>query len=200
MRTTAFMLVLSAMALAGCDTAELNTPDPDASNTEAGNGAPVPMAGEPGAVQLSAEGLTVTGPLGTTLPFDTARATVEAELTKFVGAPLRRGSNAECGAGPVDTTAFHGGLTLNFQKDTFAGWEYEGDRKNDISTDIATDKGIDIGATETELIAAYGENKQPDSTLGVEFFSENGVGGFLGGDVADRTVTSLYAGVTCFFR
>ncbi len=195
MRYTRAIFAVAALVLAGCGAVDRNAP-----SEKPGQGEPVKMAGEPGAVQMGGEGLTVTGPLGTTLPFGTARATVEAELTKFVGAPLRRGSNAECGAGPVDTTVFPGGLTLNFQKDTFAGWEYEGDRENDISTEITTDKGIDIGATEAELIAAYGDNKQPDSTLGVEFFSESGVGGFLGDDVADRTVISLYAGVTCFFR
>ena len=41
---------------------------------------------------------------------------------------------------------------------------------------------------------------QEDSTLGDEFYTESGIGGFLTGENGNKSVESLYAGINCFFR
>lgn len=156
-----------------------------------------PAAVAPGLVRLSGDGLTVTGPLGTTLAFGSPREAAEQELARVLGPASDRSTLAECGAGPMDFTSYGGGLTLNFQDERLVGWTL---RREETDGPVRTDVDIAVGSSESELANAYDFEPVEDSTLGDEFNSASGVGGFLSGSGTDKVVESLRAGTTCFFR
>ena len=178
-------LVMATTVLAAC--------------TPAGNASKDDAPGEQGEstpqLIVSGQGLAVSGPLGTTLSFGSPREAVEVETAKLAGPADGRSENDECGAGPMQFTAFPGGLTLNFQEGKLVGWFLNGAAK------VQTDKGIAIGDPIAEFVSAHNAQKDDSSTLGDEFFSENdGMGAFGGEDTASETIASLFAGTNCFFR
>ena len=190
-------IAIAAMLLAGCQQA-----DP-AGEEEAGDmqlqATPNVDPDPAGAVRLTGDGVAVTGAEGTTLAFDSPRDAVEAELTRVLGEPVERVSNQECGAGPVETTSFAGGLSLNFQDERLAGWVLDND-DGAQQRDIATADRIAPGSSEVALTAAYDLTRLADSTLGDEFTTEDGISGFLETEGEEARVGMLYAGTTCFFR
>jgi hypothetical protein len=188
------MIGAAALALAACSGREETAESSELALQETAN-----LPADPaGVVRLRGDGLEVTGPLGTMLSFGSPRETVEAELAKALGEARDAGTNEECGAGPVAFTEYRGGLTLNFQNGTLAGWSLgEGDGQ---SADIATAEGIDLASSEAELAAAYEVEMIADSTLGEEFTTPAGIFGFLTGEEAQKEVESLHAGTNCFFR
>lgn len=158
---------------------------------------PVAATVQPGTVQVSGDGVSVSGPLGTYLAFNSQREPVEQELAKALGEPQARDSNDECGAGPMEFTTFTGGLTLNFQNGNLVGWFIQ---KGDGAVDITTAEGIGLGSAMTAVEAVYSVEMMEDSTLGSEFFTDEQIGGFLGKSDGNRVIESLYAGTNCFFR
>ncbi|MCB2085345.1 MAG: aspartate-semialdehyde dehydrogenase [Sphingomonadaceae bacterium] len=191
-----FAATAMSLALAAC------AGEPDAESAVAGEsiepaaGEARPAGDEAGQVRLTPAGIDVTGPLGTALAFGSPRKAVESELAKILGPATLRNSNDECGAGPMEFSDFRGGLTTNFQDGRLVGWYFEGEK----GVVIATGKGITVGSPEGELVAAYNVEMQEDSTLGDEFYTESGIGGFLTGENGNKSVESLYAGINCFFR
>lgn len=181
-------------ALAACSPAsETSTSEP--TRAEASNAKPPAVA--PGTVRLGGEGLTVTGPMGTSLAFGSPRETVEQELARALGPATDRTSLAECGAGAMDFTSYISGLTLNFQDNQLVGWTL---RREETEGPVRTDADIAVGSSEADVIKAYGIKRVENSTLGDEFTSAAGIGGFLSGSGAGTVVESLHAGTTCFFR
>ena len=178
-------LVMAMVALAACTPAGSVNKD-DASGDH-----------EQTAAQLivSGQGLAVSGPLGTTLSFGSPRETVEVETAKLAGPAVGRSENDECGVGPMQFTAFPGGLTLNFQEGQFVGWFLNGEAA------AKTDKGTAIGDPMDAFVKAHEAQPFEDGTLGIEYFSNADDVGAVGGEgPASDTIDSLFAGTNCFFR
>jgi hypothetical protein len=127
------------------------------------------------------------------LPFGMAEDQLLALLESFRG-PADRGTNEECGAGPLDYAVWADGLTLHFQADAFAGWALDPRAEGAH----ATMSGIGPGSTRAELEAAY-EVTVEQTTLGTEF-SAGGMSGVLDGEGADARIGHMWAGVSCVFR
>ena len=191
-----FPLLASTILLVGCQqVAESGEKAQSLATTDVES--PQPVA----EVRLRADGVEITGPEGTYLAFDSPRDTVESELAGVLGPIVDRSRNEECGAGPISSTSFPGGLTVNFQAGRLEGW-FLGDDDHAIEGEaeaIATAEGISLSSDEEALDDAY-TIEAVDSTLGEEFTTEEGISGFLTGSEGSRTVEALYSGTTCFFR
>ena len=142
------------------------------------------------ALRLAADGLR---PDGTELRIDFGRAKsgVIPAVTRLIGKPPSDDvTNAECGAGPVNTVSWDG-LHLNFMNGDFLGW---------VADDpaFATTSGLRVGASRAALAAA-GIAGFEETTLGTEF-DQGGVSGLIRSEGPDAPVTALWAGLTCFFR
>lgn len=132
------------------------------------------------------------------LPYGTEEIKVVAMLEHF--GPVHRNRNEECGAGPMESASSPAtGLTANFQDGELVGWFFDGD-----GTKAHTANDITVGSTRAALEKAMPIEMQTESTLGIEFFSGSGeggfVGGFLSGESDNATIESLYSGTNCFFR
>ena len=204
---TAFIVAFTlSVALAGCGSATESADEPDAT---ASSPTPVTTASastdEPSQVQtepmvaLDGEGLRIVMPSGSTrlLAFGSERAEIERIMGQISGVAPSRSENGECGAGPMQMTAY-GNLTLNFQSGTFVGWYADGEGG------WATMDGIGTGSTRKGVEATRTTSLVEGSTLGTEFATGDGgegtIGGFFEDDSADAMVTGLYAGTNCFFR
>lgn len=184
----ALIALAGALTVAGCDGGK--APDAAASGQPE---AQVPLAAN--AVELRGEGLAAGSEA---FFFAAGQNEVEAALAKALGGPLRTGSNAECGAGPITFTDFAGGLTAHFQEGRLVGWNWhlaqDGDRPASGTVSLAGKVALDMPRQEVE--AAPGFSKVEGSTLGEEFALGDKIGGFITGD----KVEMLYAGTQCFFR
>ena len=185
----AFLALAGALALGGCDSGEVPSP----AERQQTQGVEAPAADN--VVELRSEGLAA----GTEAFFFAAgQKEVEAALAKAVGASLRSGSNAECGAGPVTFTDYAGGLTVHFQDSRLVGWNWhlaqDGDRPATGIVKLAGE--VQVGSARSIVEAAPGFARVEGSTLGEEFALGDRIGGFLDGDAVEM----LYAGTQCFFR
>jgi hypothetical protein len=108
--------------------------------------------------------------------------------------PADGGTSRDCGAGPLDYSAWADGLTLYFQEGRFAGWALD----ERAAGAHATASGIGPGSTRSALDAAY-DAKVEESSLGMEF-DAGGLFGVLDGSGPNARVTALWAGVSCVFR
>ena len=80
-----------------------------------------------------------------------------------------------------------------FDGDRFVGWDESGGR----TRPLATEEGLALGATRERVEAAVDGATFSAATLGPEFTSPGGLGGFLDG--AGRVV-GLTGGETCVVR
>lgn len=143
---------------------------------------------------VDAEGLhVVAGATPRPLPFGLPQERVLAVLQAFRG-PADRGTNSECGAGPLDYAVWADGLTLHFQDGRFAGWALDGRAEGAHSTR----SGIGPGSTRRELEAAY-NSRIEQSSLGTEF-TAGGISGILHGAGGEARITDMWAGLSCVFR
>ncbi|WP_173205001.1 alpha/beta hydrolase [Sphingopyxis sp. BSNA05] len=179
MMATALVLVM----LSGCaEPVEQTQPD----ETE--------EAAQVDAIVLQPDG--ISSGEGQRFSYGTDKSTVTAMLEEY--GPVHQNSNEECGAGPMESaTSAATGLTANFQDGRLVGWYFDGDGKA-----VRTARNVSVGSTRGELEAAMPIEMQPDSTLGIEFFSGSGEDGFIGGFLSDNgataTIDSLYSGTNCF--
>ena len=174
--------VAAGVMLAGCSSEVPSPAERLEASTVAGE------TEEAGTITLSSEGLTAGG---TKVIFSEERAKVEETLAAVLGDATDRQANGECGAGPMESTLFEGGLTANFQEGRFVGWFFDEANKS-----IALDGGITVGSSRKDVTAAPGYSAFEDSTLGEEFYVGDAIGGFL----AEDAVSGLYSGTQCFFR
>lgn len=185
----ALIALAGALALAGCS----GGGGPEGSETPGAITNEVPVAAD--AVELRSEGLAAGAEA---FYFAAGQKEVEASLAKALGAPLRTGDNAECGAGPITFTDFSGGLTVHFQKGSLVGWNWhapqDGDRAATGTIKLAGT--VQLGSARAVVEAAPGFAAVEDSTLGEEFALGDKMGGFIEGDAVEM----LYAGTQCFFR
>lgn len=173
----------------------------DAAASATPTAAPANPRGEPAALALMADGLSLL-PVGVFQPqvigFGAARAEVEkAAASAFPGVTPKRGRNAECGAGVIEYTGYDT-LTLNFQDGKLIGWLAA------EPANIATIDGIRPGITRADLESERPLRMVPGSTLEGEFEytlpNDTVIGGFLAGSGGSATISALYAGANCFFR
>jgi hypothetical protein len=185
----ALLALAGALVLAGCDSGAVPSP----SEREAGLSGQQPVAAD--VVELRAQGL-VAGPEA--FYFAAGQKEVETALARVLGAPLRSGSNPECGAGPVHFTDFPGGLTAHFQQGRLVGWNWhlaqDGDTPARGTVKLAGT--VQLGMARSLVEAAPGFAPVAGSTLGEEFALGEAIGGFIAGDAVEM----LYAGTQCFFR
>lgn len=149
---------------------------------------------------LDSEGLrVVNASTGATraLPFGMKEVDVVTIVNNLRGKIRDRGTNSECGAGPLGYASWGDGLTLLFNKGQFAGWSVDG-RSQNAKNKLTTIAGIGTGSTRTQLNKAY-TAKVFQSTLGTEFSAGN-LGGILSGNRPSDRITSLWSGTTCLFR
>jgi hypothetical protein len=184
------ILALSAsLLLTACDSGTVPSP------AERERGAASSPTVAANAVELQAEGL-IAGSEG--FYFVAGQAEVEAALTKALGAPMRSGSNPECGAGPMTFTDYAGGLTAHFQEGRLVGWNWhpaqDGDKPAVGTVRLAGT--VQLGSARSVVAAAPGYAPVEGSTLGEEFALGDKIGGFIAAD----KVEMLYAGTQCFFR
>ena len=190
------------LALAGCDggdsrVRERETPRDTAAAGAPGAAAPAQAPVAAFHVALDGDGLRLvdaaTGsaraiPFG--MPAEQAIAAVGAAL----GVPRARGTNQDCGAGPLDFLTFDDGLLLAVQDGRFVGWTVRAAGPHTPTTM----SGIGLGSTRAALEGAYSARVQQTS-LGIEFFA-GGLQGVLASDAASAPITDLWAGTSCVAR
>ncbi|WP_271438556.1 aspartate-semialdehyde dehydrogenase [Pontixanthobacter luteolus] len=130
------------------------------------------------------------------LPFGAARTEVDALLRPVLGSSLSNSTNSECGAGPIASASYPGGLTVNYQEDRLVGW-FLADAEQAGPLRVASKFGTEN--TVSDLRSGLDGFEMVDgSTLGNEFTSDMGIGGFLDENAVD--IDAFYAGTNCFFR
>lgn len=196
------LLAATALALASC-----GGPEPAADNLAEANvtepvaapEAPVVNAATPAArplLNLASDGLSLVDPeSGSTrhVEFGTAQYQTTQMIGSALGNFTGQAENPECGAGPLTSFDYPGGLTLFFQEGKFAGWDLDG------QGGYSTANGIAIGTTRTELGESGSEVTVEESSIGHEFAAGE-LYGLLSDPGATGKVTNLWAGTTCIFR
>jgi hypothetical protein len=146
---------------------------------------------------VEGEGIRFFNPVttaATPIPFGRPQSEVLATLERVRG-PAGKGTNEDCGAGPVQYANWPDGLSLVFQRDRFVGWGLDGRAAGAISTAGS----IGPGSTREALDSTYGNVEVQKTTLGDEF-SGGGFFGLLDGPNATSRITNMWAGVNCVAR
>ena len=189
------LAIAALAAVSACDRSQTPPPaEPPAPPPAAVSADPDSPALPGGGLAIEGEGLRIFDEAGAAraIPFGSPQATAIAAVSAATGFPAPPvTTNAECGAGPVQFAEFPNGLTLAFQNDTFQGWTVN-------RPGLTTVDGMGVGSTRASITARSVE-MVAGSTLEGEFTSGD-LGGFFSAANAQGTVTSLYAGLTCFFR
>ena len=196
MRTAArtALAVAALMAVAACDRSQVPAASEPAAPEAAAEAAPTP-AQSAGGLAIEGEGLRIFDASGAAraIPFGTPQATAIAAVAASVGgAAPEVTTNGECGAGPIQFAGFSNGLQLLFQNDTFQGWSID-------EAGLTTADGMGVGSTRASVEESRTIEMVADTTLDGEFTSGD-ISGFLSAPTPQGTVTSLHAGLTCFFR
>jgi hypothetical protein len=209
-RVLAGLLLVATVGLAGCTgsggraasrpatsaPAAAESPSPSASPTPTPAGTPSPTTRP--ALVLEPDGLGVLVGEGSIrhFPFETTTADEITAVLRTVLGPGKSESLPECGQGPRSSYVVKGfSVLLNGTK--FVGWTDQGAPGRRLT---AAD-GTGIGMSLRELRALRPGVTITNDTLGPEFSQEGpAINGFLNGSAPTSTVTSVYAGETCFFR
>lgn len=194
MTRIAALLAVPALLLSACeDPAQEPASAPADTAVTPGPAAPPATSPAPAStrvVGLDPEGLRlIDRQSGSTasLAFGQPAEQVLAMVGASRGAPAERGTNSECGAGPLDFASWDDGLTLWFQNGAFAGWA-----TNRQGATLMT--GVGVGSSRADLEGAHAVTVE-ETTLGTEF-TFGGVSGLL----ENGRVSNLWAGVSCNFR
>ncbi len=177
------LIGLAALSLAACDSGKVPSPA-ERQSSEADQQAGV----DPSFVSLGREGLSAGSE---SFFYAAGENEVKAALAASLGEATEIGSMPECGAGPMEFASYPGGLTVNFQNGSLAGWNLD-----EASQNIKVAVGTNVGMTRAEIEADPNFSLIADSTLGEEFI----ISGELAGFIEDDQVSMLYSGVQCFFR
>ncbi|MEO0870974.1 MAG: aspartate-semialdehyde dehydrogenase [Pseudomonadota bacterium] len=177
----ALLVILGALALAGCDSGGVPPPGQEPLRTSS------QMVSE-GEIMLRGEGLTAGSEA---FYFAAGRNEIEAALEPILGEPVDRSENVECGTGEMQFTEYEGGLIVNFQRGSMVGWN-----TRDPSPSVRIIGDVQIGTSREDATGTESFSTIEGSTLGDEFALGGAMGGFFEGDA----VVMLYAGAQCFFR
>lgn len=162
-------------------------PEPQAPTTTTASAAKLAVDGE---------GLRLVDPESgrtTPLAFGMDEAQVMTILERLRG-PAARGTNGECGVGPLGTATWPDGLTLLIKGGKFVGWSVDARSQGRI-TNMA---GIGPGSSRADLSDALSATFMT-TTLGTEF-QAGSLGGLLDGPDETSNITYMWAGTTCLFR
>ncbi len=146
---------------------------------------------------VEGEGIRFFNPVtaaATPIPFGRPQSEVLAMLERVRG-PAGKGTNEDCGAGPVQYANWPDRLSLVFQRDRFVGWSLDGRAAGAISTAGS----IGPGSTRESLDGTYGDIEVQKTSLGDEFRG-GGFFGLLDGPNATSRITNMWAGVNCVAR
>ena len=124
------------------------------------------------------------------IPFGSGTAVVAPALAASIGEPQPLA--VECGQGVRDTLGVEG-FDVIFNEDEFVGWD-------ESSGALATEQGLMLGATRAQVQAALPDASFTTSTLGPEFTSSSGLGGFLDGEAPTSVLVGLTGGESCVVR
>lgn len=207
-RLPALLMLCTALTACAPDAASPPAAGGDAAQADPATLPPPP----PGmALTVEAEGLRLFDPASgsaTPIAFGTPRARVMRIMAALASrGAAETGTNAECGAGPLDYARWPDGLTLWFQQDALAGWALNApasDAPASSAGGISTASGLTVGNSQTSastraaLDSAYAATVE-QSTLGTEFAAGE-LFGLLDGEGSGAKVTALWAGVSCNFR
>ncbi len=196
--------LLAASLVVACSQPPSDAPESGTDAAPAAGGARVPTPDSPSVGPAVADTLAVDGEglrlfdrdtgSATPLAFGAAAEAVLGPLERLRGAATR-GTNADCGAGPVQYANWADGLSVVLQDGRFAGWGLDERARGAVSTA----SGIGPGSTRAELEGAYGDFAVSETTLGQEF-TAGGFAGLLDGPGPDSRITHLWAGVNCVAR
>jgi hypothetical protein len=120
---------------------------------------------------------------------------VRAALASALGGALTVTTSPECGQGPR-TAADRDGFSILIDGTKFVGWVDQGAPRRHLTTR----RGLGIGSTLTQVRLLLSGVTVSNATLGPEFVTGSGLGGLLTGTSNNSTITTIYAGETCFFR
>ena len=131
---------------------------------------------------------------GAPIRFGTAREEVDAKASEiFPDGPIKSEQD-ECGAGPMEFSKY-GPVDLAFLDGRFAGWFLRPGK------DVATSDGIAPGLTTLDALKSERQVQELDTTLDGEFqYTTADYGTITGFADPDGSISSLSAGITCFFR
>ena len=182
------LLLALPFALAACgsgnETSQETAPEPQATS-------PVVQRLDDTVLVVDANGAGAVGQ--PVMRFGSTRDEVDASLSQAYGSGPELGENDECGAGQMQFSSY-GPLQLSFQDGKFIGWNLgEG-------TDVATSDGVQPGTTTLALLKQERQVRDIDSTLTGEFEYTSADYGTIGGFSEDGKISSLHAGMNCFFR
>lgn len=182
------LAALATLALAACE------------------GNSLPQAGElpenETELRLAADGLRIidtvpekgADPVQATLAFGVDRSATEAQVSALLGEPAETSSNPECGAGAMDFATYPSHLVLNYQDGKLVGWFLDGE------SPLKTNKGVQVGDALGNFVLLHRADPVEDSTLGVEYHAESGIGALMTAPGDAGRVEAMYAGTNCFFR
>ena len=159
---------------------------------------PAPTAAAKAQIALDGEGLRLVDSesgAARALPFGSPAASALETLTRVQGAPPKRSTNPDCGAGSLEFARWDDGLSIVLQDGRFTGWSVNAPV---AGPPLTTMSGVGLGSTRRELEAAYSVTVET-TTLGQEF-SAGELTGLLASDAADARITDLWAGTSCVFR
>lgn len=205
------MVSAAALLLAACsdraaEPATVESESPAAAQAGPGVSVPArpsssgqPVRGDASAVALAVEGEGLrffarsTGS-ATPLAFGLGADQVLEVLERNRG-PADRGTNENCGAGPVQYANWADGLSVVLQTGRFVGWSLDGR----AAGAIGTANGIGPGSSRAELDEAFGTVTVSQTSLGSEFAAGE-IFGVLDGPSATAKITDMWAGVSCVAR
>ena len=130
------------------------------------NDSPASAPAETAVLAVEAEGIRFFNPVttaATPIPFGRTRSEVLAMLERVRG-PAGKGTNEDCGAGPVQYANWPDGLSLVFQRDRFAGWGLDGRAAGAISTAGSIGPGLDTRGPRWRLWKCRGSARPPLAT------------------------------------
>ncbi len=127
--------------------------------------------------------------------FGSSDVAVRAALASVLGGALTVTPSPECGQGPR-TGADRDGFSILIDGTKFVGWVDQGAPRRHLTTR----RGLGIGSTLTQVRLLLSGVTVSNETLGPEFITGSGLGGLLTGTSNSSTITTIYAGETCFFR
>lgn len=198
-------LAVTALALTAVSLAACGKPTASA-QPGAAPAAAVPATASPPArratatvqgVQLREGGLHMVVYAGDSdLKFGTPIREAIAAVDGMLGPGSKPETNNECGAGPMEFVKWPDGLTGVFQDGKFAGWSVESGSPKGT---YVTDKGVGVGSTRVELLAAYPDARVEETSLGTEF-TAGAYDGVLDGKGPEARIDTLWAGLSCVFR
>ena len=128
---------------------------------------------------------------GNALPFGAPDFQVSSFLERALGEPAED-EDQQCDAGPLRVIEWPS-LTAYVGAEGFAGWSTDEDAHE-------TDKGVAVGASASELQAAYATGQTTESSLGTEFFFDAGEGRGMSALIESGEVATLWSGATCIAR